>query len=102
MVAASRGGVGAARRGAALQRAVKKATASGALVGREGWKRVPAPYTADHPRAELLRYGGLVAGTRVPVPAEVSTAEFPGWCLERLGPLRPLQKWVARVVAEAG
>jgi uncharacterized protein (TIGR02453 family) len=102
MLAAYRAAVDDSRRGTALQRAVKKATASGALVGREGWKRVPAPYPADHPRAELLRYGGLVAGTRVPVPAEFSTPEFPDWCLERLGPLRPLQKWVAQVVAEAG
>ena len=48
-------------------RAVKKATASGALVGREQWKRVPAPYPADHPRARaapLRRAGGRHAGRR--------------------------------------
>jgi hypothetical protein len=88
------------RRGAALVRAAKKASASGALVGREQWKRVPAPHAADHPRADFLRYGGLVAGTRTDVPAELFTPAFPDWCLERLGPLRPLQKWVAAVVAE--
>ena len=82
-------------------RAVKKATASGARVGREQWKRVPAPYPADHPRGEFLRYGGMVAGARTQVPAELFTPAFPDWCLERLGPLRPLQKWVARVVADA-
>jgi uncharacterized protein (TIGR02453 family) len=53
MLAAYRAAVDDSRRGTALQRAVKKATVSGALVGREGWKRVPAPYPADHPRAEL-------------------------------------------------
>jgi len=62
---------------------------------------VPAPYAADHPRADFLRYGGLVAGTRVDVPDELFTPAFPDWCLERLGPLRPLQKWVAQVVAGA-
>ena len=43
----------------------------------------------------------MVAGTRVDVPAELFTPDFPDWCLERLGPLRPLQKWVAQVVADA-
>ena len=102
VLAAYRAAVDDPRRGAALQRAVKKATAAGTLIGREQWKRVPAPYAADHPRADLLRYGGLVAGTRAPIPAEFSTPGFPDWCFERLGPLRPLQKWVAQVVAESG
>jgi uncharacterized protein (TIGR02453 family) len=101
VLAAYRAAVDDPRRGAALQRAVKKATASGALIGREQWKRVPAPYAADHPRAELLRYGGLVAGTRAAVPDELFTAGFPDWCFERLGPLRPVQMWVAQVVADA-
>jgi len=101
VLATYRAAVDDPRRGPALVRAAKKATASGAQVGREGWKRVPAPYAADHPRADLLRYGGLVAGTRVDVPSELFTPGFPDWCLERLGPLRPLQKWVAQVVADA-
>ena len=101
VVAAYRAAVDDARRGPALQRAVKKATASGAFVGREQWKRVPAPYAADHPRSDLLRFGGVVAGTQVDVPAELFTAGFPDWCLERFGPLRPFQKWVAQVVADA-
>ena len=101
VLAAYRAAVDDPRRGPALVRAAKKATASGAQVGREQWKRVPAPYAADHPRADLLRYGGMVAGTRVDVPAELFTPGFPDWCLERLGPLRPLQKWVAQVVTDA-
>jgi uncharacterized protein (TIGR02453 family) len=101
VLVAYRAAVDDPRGGPALVRAVKKATASGALVGREAWKRVPAPYAADHPRADLLRYGGMVAGTRVDVPPELFTPEFPDWCFERLGPLRPLQKWVAGVVAQS-
>jgi uncharacterized protein (TIGR02453 family) len=100
-LAAYRGAVDDPRRGAALTRAVKQATASGAQVGRERWKRVPAPYAADHPRAEYLRYGGMVAGTREEIPAELFTATFPAWCVERFRTLRPLQKWVAQVVAAA-
>jgi uncharacterized protein (TIGR02453 family) len=100
-LAAYRAAVDDSRRGAALTRAVKQATASGAQVGREQWKRVPAPYAADHPRAEYLRYGGMVAGTREEIPAELFTATFPAWCVERFRPLRPLQTWVAQVVAAA-
>ncbi len=60
MLAAYRAAVDDPKRGPALQRAVKKATASGALVGREQWKRVPAPYAADHPAggAPPLRRAG--------------------------------------------
>jgi uncharacterized protein (TIGR02453 family) len=101
VLAAYRAAVDDPKRGPALVRAVKRATASGVLVGREQWKRVPAPYAADHPRAELLRYGGLVAGTRAAVPDELFTPGFPDWCVERFRPLRPVQRWVAQVVAEA-
>ncbi len=101
VLATYRAAVDDPRRGAALVRAARKAVDSGAMVGREGWKRVPAPYAADHPRAGFLRYGGLVAGARADVPAELFTPAFPDWCFERLGPLRPLQRWVANVVAAA-
>jgi uncharacterized protein (TIGR02453 family) len=102
VLAAYRAAVDDPRRGAALTRAAKQATAMGVQVGREQWKRVPAPYPPDHPRADLLRYGGMVAGTRVDVPDELFTAAFPDWCVERFRPLRPLQRWVAQVVAAAG
>jgi uncharacterized protein (TIGR02453 family) len=88
-------------RGAALDRAVRKARLAGAQFGPARWKRVPAPHPADHPRADLLRQGGLVAATTDPLPAEAFTAEFPRWCAERLRPVRPLQAWVATVVAAA-
>jgi uncharacterized protein (TIGR02453 family) len=101
VIPAYRAAVDDPKRGPALVRAVKKATGSGVLLGGEHWKRVPAPYPADHPRADLLRHGGLVVGTRTPVPDALFTAEFPDWCLERFRPLRPLQKWVAQVVADA-
>jgi uncharacterized protein (TIGR02453 family) len=102
VLAAYRAAVDDSKRGAALTRAVKQATAAGTEVGRGQWKRVPAPYPADHPRADFLRYGGMVAGTRADVPDELFTPAFPDWCLERFRALRPLQKWVAQVVATAG
>jgi uncharacterized protein (TIGR02453 family) len=101
VLAAYRAAVDDAERGSALDRAVRRATRAGYLLGGEHWKRVPAPYPADHPRAALLRHAGLVAGTRTPVPQETFTAAFPTWCVGRFRPLRPLQAWVAEVVAGA-
>ena len=100
-LAAYRSAVDDPKRGPALVRAAKTAADSGVQVGREQWKRVPAPYAADHPRGEYLRYGGMVAGTREEIPAELFTPTFPAWCVERFRPLRPLQKWVAQAVADA-
>jgi uncharacterized protein (TIGR02453 family) len=91
----------AADRGAELDRAVRKALTAGARFGAARWKRVPEPYAADHPRADLLRHDGLVAATTDPLPAEAFTAAFPDWCAARWRPLRPLQAWVARVVGAA-
>ena len=101
-IAPYRAAVDDPKRGPELVRAVKKATGSGVILGGEQWKRVPAPYPADHPRGDLLRHGGMVVeeGTQIGVPDELFTAAFPAWCVERFRPLRPLQKWVAQVVAE--
>ena len=101
MLAPYRAAVDDPKRGPELVRAVKKATGSGVVLGGEQWKRVPAPYPADHPRGDLLRHGGMVVGTQAGVPDELFTSEFPAWCVERFRPLRPLQRWVAQVVAEA-
>ena len=62
----------------ALDRAVRRARRAGAQFGPPQWKRVPAPYPADHPRADLLRHGGLVAATTDPMPAEAANGGVPG------------------------
>ncbi len=40
-------------------------------VAGQGLKRVPAPYSADHPRAGLLRHKGFQARRSEPTPAVV-------------------------------
>jgi uncharacterized protein (TIGR02453 family) len=89
-------------RGDALERALRSAAKAGAEVGKAQWKRVPAPYPADHPRADLLRQGGLVAAITAPLPAAAHSAAFPAWCAKHWKPLVPLQAWVAGVAAAAG
>ncbi len=86
-------------RGRELERALRAAAKAGSELGRPQWKRVPAPYPADHPRAGLLRHGGLVAATTRALPAEAHGPGFPAWCAGRWRPLRPLERWVAAVAA---
>jgi len=100
-LAAYRRAVDDRKRGPRLDRAVGSALNVGARFGPARWKRVPAPYPADHPRADLLRHDGLVAATTDPMPPQAGTEAFPDWCVERWAPLRPLQAWVAGVAAEA-
>jgi len=100
-LAAYRQAVDDGRRGPTLDRAVRSALTAGARFGPARWKRVPAPYAADHPRAELLRHDGLVAATTDPLPPQAQTEAVPEWCVERWKPLRALQAWVAAVAKEA-
>ena len=102
VLAEYRRAVDSADRGAELDRAVRAATRAGAELGRAHWKRVPAPYPADHPRADLLRHGGLVAATTDPLPADAHGPGFPAWCAKRWKALAPLEEWVAGVAAAAG
>ncbi len=50
------------RKGAALAAIVAKLRKAGYDVGTESYKKVPAGVAPDHPRAALLRHGGLHAG----------------------------------------
>ena len=60
----------------------------------EGYKRVPKPYPADHPRAGLLRHKALQARWQEPVPAETTTPAFVDWCMERLDACADVHHWL--------
>lgn len=84
------------RRGAALERLLVEISGAGYDVGEETRKRMPPGFSADHPRAALLRHTRLHALTRVePPPAELFGAEFADWCLERFAPVSGLVDWLA-------
>ena len=87
------------KRGAALTRAVAKVREVGFEVGGEQYKRVPRGFDANHERAELLRYGGLYAWTQERLPREVHTSAFPAYCAERYRAMKPVEDWVAALVA---
>jgi uncharacterized protein (TIGR02453 family) len=89
------------KRGAALERAVKKVRAAGYEVGGQQYKRVPRGYDADHARRELLLHGGLYAWTERPVPRDAHTASFPRSCASVYRKLKPIEDWTVELAAGA-
>ena len=57
-------------------------------------KKVPAPFDADHPRADLLRHTGLQVRFIEELPASAGTPEFADWCTDRLAALLPVHRWL--------
>lgn len=63
-------------------------------------KRVPRPHPPEHPRGDLLRLKGLVAGLDEPLPPSLATPAFVDWVATRLARLAPLHAWLMAHVAE--
>lgn len=63
-------------------------------VAGDGYKRVPKPYSDDHPRAELLRHKMLQARWTEPLPSSVHTADFSDWCVARLSACADVHRWL--------
>lgn len=81
--------------GAALADAIGRLRSDrGADVAGDQVKRVPSPYDADHPRADLLRQTGFQVRFVEPLPDNVSTPAFADWCVERLALLIPVHRWL--------
>lgn len=67
----------------------KKAEVAGADL-----KRVPAPYSADHPRGDLLRHKMFQIRWSEPLPASVGSAGFASWCAKRLEGAADIHHWL--------
>lgn len=63
-------------------------------VAGQGYRRVPKPYPADHPRAELLRHKSFQARWSEPTPPSVTTPAFVDHCLERLEVCADIHHWL--------
>ena len=57
-------------------------------------KKVPAPFDAEHPRADLLRHTGFQVRFVDDLPDSVGSPEFIEWCVERLATLLPVHRWL--------
>jgi uncharacterized protein (TIGR02453 family) len=80
--------------GAKLARIVAALVEAGYQVGELSFKRVPAGYATDHPRAELLRRNGLMASRNwKPVPW-LHTAEAKERIREAIKDSKPLASWL--------
>lgn len=65
----------------------------------EPLKRVPRPYDADHPHAELLKHKVLQIHYQEPVPASITRKTFAGWCAARCAVFAPLHRLLVDEVA---
>jgi uncharacterized protein (TIGR02453 family) len=87
------------RHGPAIQKFVDALTAQGySIESMETLKRTPAPYAADHPRAELLKRKGLAVGVAVPdgVPQSPELLDF---AERHLRLAQPLVAWLDKHLA---
>lgn len=57
-------------------------------------KRVPQPYPADHPRAELLRHKSLTGWVEFSGPRNACESGFADRCFEVFARLKPLFDWL--------
>jgi uncharacterized protein (TIGR02453 family) len=86
----------------ALEDAIARATAlRGAQLGPPAYKRVPSGFPADHPRAALLRHGGLVVGGEWDMPRAISRPAFVGWVADRLERMAPVERWLTAAIDAA-
>lgn len=100
-LAAYQAAVADEEKGLALLAAVESITNKPAyeIVG-EQYKRLPAGYDAEHPRADLLRYKGLYARPVAPFPPEIMTGvELVPTVLVHFEVMAPFYNWLAANVA---
>ncbi len=100
-LAAYRDAVADEQSGADLVRVLRALGAAGAyqLVG-EHYKRVPAGYDPDHPRADLLRYAGLYAHPAALPGDALTSPELVELSFIQLAEMAPVYDWLAKYVAD--
>jgi uncharacterized protein (TIGR02453 family) len=82
------------RKGSALATAVAKLHEAGYEVGTESYKKVPPGAPADHPRAALLRHGGLHAGWEGKQPAALAKPEIVEVVAKHYAAVAPIHRWL--------
>jgi len=80
-----------------LARILRRATRKGMEPWLDPLQRMPRPYPADHPRAELLRARSLTVGRRRQRGPWLLTGELLDHLVEDWRSLVPLNRWLERV-----
>lgn len=82
------------RRAVELAKIAKKLTKDGFQVEGQHYKRVPKPWSADHPHAELLKHNSLTALMRMPLPPETEIAKLVPLLFRLHKKVAPLHHWL--------
>ncbi len=90
------GGAGGARIASLLDELRKRQGRHDLEVAGDAVRRVPPPWTDEHPRAELLRKTGFQVRFRIPLPREAERPAFGPWCAQRLSELLPTHRWLVK------
>lgn len=88
-----------ARDGGALERLFAGLRAEGLTIEEPALKRVPAPYLADHPRADLLRRKGVTAWREITDKRLIEGPQLVGDVLATFAKLKPLNHWIGEAIA---
>jgi len=86
------------KQGAALNRAVKKATAQGYLIDRKHYKKVPRGCDANHSNAEYLLYNGLTARVEEKVPDAFYSNALIDYAYTHYKNMLPLHRWLKKIL----
>jgi len=87
----------AGKGGEEIQRLIEKLRKAGYDVhSYEQYKKVPAGFAADHPRAELLTYKGLTCGFPEIPRGLITKPGFADWVFEHAKATAPLVSWLHR------
>ena len=85
------------KKGAALVKIVQKLRDAGYGIGTESYKRAPRGVPPDHPRAALLRHGGLHVQWEGKHPAELGKPALVGFVSKHLAACAPLHAWLKTI-----
>ena len=89
--------VGADKTGAPLAALIAKLRKQDLTIdAHEVLQRVPKPFDAEHPRAELLRHKGLVVGFPAIPKGMIHEPSFARWLIARAKTAAPLVTWLAK------
>ena len=97
MVERYRAAIDDERKGGAFAKLIAAAKKAGYEIGGSAYKRVPAGYDAEHPRADLLKHTGLYIYRSEKVPAATFTSRFPAYCLAHWKKMAAVEDWLAAV-----
>lgn len=96
---AFRAAIDRAGEGEVLAAIVADLAAAGFRIEGAELKRTPAPYRADHPRADLLRRKGLTAWCETTDVGLICSPALMEFCEETFRALQPLHAWLREALA---